>query len=383
MLLIIAVVGVLGLLGLYVLALYVARRGRFLHRIRRLEDAVLALALGSQPGDPKAYSRQPQPRDRAIPALDELACASVSGLPRGAVASLLGEQLRSNFRRGVRRTPVLLIQRSPPGAGFFSNFLNVLDWLAVADRCCWEPVVDMERAPTLFNEDVPVGGTTNAWEYYFEQPSGRGVADLTAEDLVITTCGVRRGEFSGAMPIGDGVSVRAAQSLVQRYIRLADDVLATADGILHSGVHADVLGVHVRGTDMRQGLYPDHPQTAPPKVYLERTQAAVERDGFRSVFLACDEIETIHLFQAAFGAMLLTTDAYRVSALVQTTTDYEWLVRSDRTLHRYQLGREVLVDAILLSRCGTLICSQSNVPQAAMYLARGYQEIDFVPAVSG
>jgi len=241
----------------------------------------------------------------------------------------------------------------------------------------------MERAPTLFNEDVPVGGTTNAWEYYFEQPSGRGVADLTAEDLVITTCGVRRGEFSGAMPIGDGVSVRAAQSLVQRYIRLADDVLATADGILHSGVHADVLGVHVRGTDMRQGLYPDHPQTAPPKVYLERTQAAVERDGFRSVFLACDEIETIHLFQAAFGAMLLTTDAYRVSALVQTTTDYEWLVRSDRTLHRYQLGREVLVDAILLSRCGTLICSQSNVPQAAMYLARGYQEIDFVPAVSG
>lgn len=59
---------------------------------------------------------------------------------------------------------------------------------------------------------------------------------------------------------------------------------------------------------------------------------------------------------------------------------YNWLFgASDRDLHKYHLGLEVLVDALLLSRCAHLVCGASNVSHAAMYFADEGQCVHAVP----
>ena len=50
-------------------------------------------------------------------------------------------------------------------------------------------------------------------------------------------------------------------------------------------------------------------------------------------------------------------------------------------MHRYRLGREVLVDALALSRCPTLLCGASNVALAATMFAARTPELYTVPAV--
>ena len=52
--------------------------------------------------------------------------------------------------------------------------------------------------------------------------------------------------------------------------------------------------------------------------------------------------------------MVVATDSYRTSG----ENAYRL---SPRPLHRYLLGREILVDAIVLSHCRALVASQSNV----------------------
>lgn len=54
--------------------------------------------------------------------------------------------------------------------GLLSLYLGELERIY---RCFQEgfiPVVDWQNYKTQYNVDFPVNGTTNAWEYYFEQP---------------------------------------------------------------------------------------------------------------------------------------------------------------------------------------------------------------------
>jgi hypothetical protein len=58
--------------------------------------------------------------------------------------------------------------------GWGAVFRNVKQHIAFAVMKNYIPVVDCENFKTSYNEDVPVEGTRNAWEYFFEQPAGGG-----------------------------------------------------------------------------------------------------------------------------------------------------------------------------------------------------------------
>ena len=64
-----------------------------------------------------------------------------------------------------------IIRRHKPWAGFFANYLFVIEHIIYAKKKGWIPVVDMENYPTLYNEIYPVDGKMNGWEYYFIQPN--------------------------------------------------------------------------------------------------------------------------------------------------------------------------------------------------------------------
>jgi hypothetical protein len=274
----------------------------------------------------------------------------------------------------------------PPGWGFFANFFWILDGVSLADRNGWCPVVDMQRHKTRFNERKPVHGTTNAWEYYFEQPGGITLAEAEARDARRHD-GRLLGEFFRTPtdladdPRVHGDVAARGRRLLERYVRVRPDVTASIDALLPADA-ARTLGVHVRGTDMRRPEVAGHPIPPPARAYLD---AALRTAGDRSidrVYLACDESETVELFHDAFGSALVVADAYRVSTATPTARGYRWWFGDRRPLHRYRLGREVLVDALALSRCTALLCGASNVALAACLFASRPPELHTVPAVA-
>jgi len=275
----------------------------------------------------------------------------------------------------------------PPGWGFFANFFWVLDSVSLAARNGWRPVVDMQRHKTRFNERRPVLGTTNAWEYYFDQPGGITLAEAEMRDARHHD-GRPLGEFFWTPtdladdPRVHGDLAARGRMLLERYVRVRPDVAASVDAVLPTADAARTLGVHVRGTDMRRPHAPGHPIPPPSVAYLDAALRIATDRTIDRVFLACDETETVDLFRDAFGSALVVTDAYRVSTATRTTRGYGWWFGARRPLHRYRLGREVLVDALALSRCTALLCGASNVALAANLFASRPPALHTVPATA-
>ena len=266
-----------------------------------------------------------------------------------------------------------IIYRTPPGSGFWSNFFVILNGFDVADSHNWIPIVDMERYATLYKEKMPINNTSNAWEYYFEQYQGNSLKKVYKSHY--STNG-GNGVFSTASTIKPPPhKITRARELINKYIKIKETIRNEIDSIIPEGIYFNILGVHVRGTDRRQGTHSNHLMTAEANTYLEK---AIELDSlyqFSHIFLACDELETVDMFKNTFKERLIVTDAFRVSANVATNINYNWLFNAKRTNHRYLLGKEVLIDALLLARCGHLLCGPSNVSHAAIYFSKGDQEI--------
>ncbi|MEJ8859986.1 hypothetical protein WKW79_35940 [Variovorax robiniae] len=277
-----------------------------------------------------------------------------------------------------------IIYREPPGWGFWSNFSVVLEGLFDARRRQLVPVVDMERYITRYNEDVPVHGTKNAWEYYFEQPAALSLADALSQAPFDSGGIVSRGPFTTCFTLiaPPPETLALGRELVRNYIKVKAEIQGQLEALLPADLGSRCIGVHVRGTDLRHGRFANHPAPALPAAYLEQAVLLDNRYSFAKIVLATDEQHTVEIFEKQFGLRLFTMPAHR-SAATQPIPDYrsyEWLFdASERHLHRYRLGLEVLVDALLLSRCTHLVCGASNVSQAAMYFAGDDQIVHAVP----
>lgn len=276
-----------------------------------------------------------------------------------------------------------IIYRPPPGYGFWSNFSCVLHGLDYADRSGLVPVIDMERNPTLYNEDEPVNGVMNAWEYYFHQPGSLSLGEALTQDP-LDNGGLIAGRFTTESPpvIPPLDLLARGRGLVKKYIRLKPDIRDRVDAIIPLGAGGDMLGVHVRGTDMRKHRPPLHPAPNTAETYLEQAILLDQEFSYRKIFLACDELETVALFRSQFRERLLTIPAHRTAMAhidMPREAGFKWLFERDRDRHRYLLGLEVLLDALLLSRCGHLACGASNVSRGAMYFAPESQVVHSVP----
>ena len=63
-----------------------------------------------------------------------------------------------------------VIRIFPPGSGFGAMYIYVLGYMKYAYEKGWIPVVDMKNYETMYTDNEPYNGTSNVWEYFFEQP---------------------------------------------------------------------------------------------------------------------------------------------------------------------------------------------------------------------
>ena len=248
--------------------------------------------------------------------------------------------------------------------GFFSLFLAVMDGLYFAERFHMIPVVEY-CDQCLYCEGYPVNGGKNVFEYYFEPVSDISVTEARRSRNVAKYKPCHR-NLDGEITVLGSYLVNSGQEkdymakraeLYTKYIRLKPDVRKFIEQSI-----ADILGrkkcigVHVRGTDFRNG-YRDHAVAVALDQYLDATSEAVRNHGFERIFLATDEESAIEQFRQRFGdSVVYYNDVFR-------SRDGEpvHFSESNRKNHRYLMGLEVLRDMYTLAECDGLICCYSNV----------------------
>lgn len=257
------------------------------------------------------------------------------------------------------------IKMEPSGSGFFADYNKLLEYLYFADHFNLTPVVEFS-SESMYAEDEEINGSSNPFEYYFEQPEGIGVKDLDKQDAYVRS----RKEniiLSHTLNKDNGGYAKTEKYLtemsrmVQKYIRLnsATEFSMKKDicGVLG---YKKVLGVHVRGTDFKQN-YNGHPIAVTAQEYLKETQELWQTKKYERVFLATDDSNALELFKASFADDLVYySDVIRSGDNISVMNS-----KVERKHHHFLLGYEVLRDMMTLAECDGLVAGLSQVSYAA------------------
>jgi hypothetical protein len=242
------------------------------------------------------------------------------------------------------------------GGGFFSNVGLVLCHLKIAHDAGMIPVVDFQNFETLYSEKDPIHGTTNAWEYYFKPVSNYTLDEVYKSKNVFFG--------TGMFPVSLGFNITEMEGLDEIYKKYVF-LQPYAEEIINSymkkfNLNDKTLGIHFRGNEIKYS--PGHPFPPTEKQMFKYTDEILKKYDIEKIFLITIVQDYNDLFIERYGKKVVYTDSFR------TENKKYFFKLSPRDNHRYLLGLEVLIDAILLSKCNGLLCGDSNIVEFARLL---------------
>lgn len=242
--------------------------------------------------------------------------------------------------------------------GFFALVRWVCTALTYADNKGLVPYVSFGEKCRYFDESIAY--TKNPFEYYFNP-----VSSVTAE-TVAKASNVIRFETNHLKEIETDVSFQLDDKVVEqmvyiwkKYISLNDKTKASILSDISSVMDCSekTLAVHVRGTDFKKN-YSGHPVAISLDEEIAVVKELKEKGGYKQIFLATDEAQTVEKFTEVFGKDIVKfySQTYRSvdGTAVHTSVD-------GRENHKYLLGYEVLRDVITLASCAGFVAGVSNV----------------------
>lgn len=244
-----------------------------------------------------------------------------------------------------------IIRRNGGGAGFFSNFVHVLSHIKIAENLDMIPVVDFENFKTYYNENHIINSTKNSWEYYFNQPAPYSLEEVYKSKHVFYS----DGDFPWELWQSELRNKDNYKAIYNKYIKILPEILESVKKY-DDFFNAKTLGVHFRGKEMNYAI--SHPFGATVEQMFYYTDLLLEKYSLDKIFLLTEEKDYQDLFIKRYGNKVLFTDSF----CVPKVNVYNIYPREN---HKYLLGFEILRDALLLSKCNLMLCSESNVSEFA------------------
>lgn len=249
-----------------------------------------------------------------------------------------------------------VIYRTPYEAGFFSNVDHIIHYLKLIKGKNFIPVVDFENFKTIYNEQNPINGTNNSWEYYFEQISPYSLDEVYQSKHVLFCDGI----FPHNVPLDNG---KESHEYLKKIFNVKNNILEMVKPYEETFSNNRILGVHFRGKE--QNIAPNHPFGPTVKQMFKYTDELVEKYNLDKIFIVTEDQNYLEHFIKRYKDKLIYTNSFRNKKGNIFNTN-------PRENHRYLLGAEVLVDTILLTKCQGILCGDSNVSLFAKILNLNY-----------
>ncbi len=283
---------------------------------------------------------------------------------RKAICAVLRKHLKHN-----KHTGKIYVIKGISMTGFFSNYFYSIGHAILAKKYGFNFVIDWQNYITPYNEEFPIKGTKNCWEYFFNQPLS--VDNITSENQPLY---ISEDKYPysivphyGTNNIGkEGFPKKSQIKRINHFVELncplREDVKQEFDKLSTSLDLQNCLGIHIRGTDMNNTA--GHNKPASLSLTIAKIKKALNKSKLKNIFLCTDEQKIKDKLVLEFGEKIKTLDVYRSSdgkeGIHLETSE------NNRNNHKYLLGYEVLRDAYLLGKCNSLVCGKSNVAYAAI-----------------
>ncbi len=248
-----------------------------------------------------------------------------------------------------------VIQRSP-GGGMFSNLNYVLHHLYIAQKLNFIPVVDMENYFTLYNEKTSIKGIKNSWNYYFEPVSKYSLEEVYSSKNVIITDGKTRGNY--CFDSFENLNTEHRQ-IFKKFIKIKKFLIKEKDRFYKKNfINKNILGVHFRGTDYKNRER--HPYPATKIQMLNLIHKLNNKYKYDKIFLVTEEKKYLEFLKNEFPNLIYYSKNF-------TKKNNIFFEKSKKI--RYEIGKENIIDMLLLSSLKHIIGVNSNVIAAAKYFS--------------
>lgn len=252
-----------------------------------------------------------------------------------------------------------------PREGLFSCFFGVLNALLVCEKENKIPVVYWHKN-SLYYQEEGFNGSANVWEYYFEPLSEYGYDP----QIRINMLGGTFFYFTKQ----DQPTRDKAHKLISSYIKLKPSVQQKIDDFYeHHMVGKRTIGIHLRGTD--RGTYKKNEDNSFPLLKTIAQTALQHADEETQFLIASDDQELL-------DSMVQLLDHYPVIYYpcfrsLNGKGLHNGIHTDNQAPSRAQLGEDVLVEGLLLAKCGILLHTSSSVSTAVLYFNPNITSVNF------
>lgn len=266
-----------------------------------------------------------------------------------------------------------VIRRRDLYCGLFSLFLTNLARIDETIKKGYIPVVDMQNDFNIYLSEDKIG-KENAWEYFFKQPAGYTLKDISKSRNIIIG--------SGAVPkmfpyldikflTGETGELQYWRKRVKEYIHLSDAARQFIDEEYSRLFSKEdrVLGVKVRGTDYATGKPKNHPIQPTAIQAVEKAEEIFNELNCTKVFLATEDAEFYNIFLKHFGDKLITNKTNYMIYQGGSTGKEEY----EQENGGYKAGMEYLITTMLLAKCDCLCAGCVSATVGALLLTEGYE----------
>jgi len=274
------------------------------------------------------------------------------------------------------------------GAGMFSAIAGVLNNIAWCERNGKIPVVywgpeaygqlryPTQTCNTPYYQEGGFNGSTNVWEYYFEPVSEERYLlgdQITCNYYVYHTprellIPVHYGNPRSCLQIECRERRKEIKYLVDKYIKVKPEVMNKVDAFYEAHFKGKkTIAIHMRGTDKKTEVA----QVTTEDICSVANEYAAKNPGCQ-FFVCTDELSLLSRAQELLLGNIITYDAHRSE--------------DGKPLHLYiqqqspaKLGEDVIIEALLMSRCDLFVHTCNNVAIGVMYLNPSLDTVLIVP----
>ena len=245
------------------------------------------------------------------------------------------------------------------GGGLFSNLLFVLNHLILAEKFGAIPIVDMENFTNYYNEKKSIKGIKNSWLYYFHQVSKYSLTEVYNSKFVIFSSD----KLFPNQAVNFKSNSKELIKVYKKYIRIKLEYISASKNFTKKNFkNFKILGVHWRGSDHK--VLPGHPYPPTQKQIFRFTDYYLKKYKFDKIFIITEELRYLELFKEKYKNKVCFFNSFRA-------LDRRELAVNNRKNHRYNLGRDSLIEALIMSKVSFMICSRSNISEFAHFSSIG------------
>lgn len=253
----------------------------------------------------------------------------------------------------LNKDKTFYVIKRTPGTGMFSNITFILNHLKICKMFDLIPIIDMENFHTIYNEKNNVRNEKNAWNYYFKNLNRFTLNEVYKSKNVLITNNKFFHFFSYNIDKDIEISKLLRDKIViNKYLqRFYLKILKKFDNRI-------ILGIHFRGTSYKRSA--GHPLPATKKQMYNIIKGILNKNNIDKIFLVTEEKDYLDFFIKKFqDKVIYLKSSYR-------SNKNDAFKTYPRNLHRYKLGREAVLEAMLLSSCKHFVYLCSNISSAAI-----------------